>query len=309
MTNVCHPSLHASKWSQELRLSIADSLFDNSNEAICVTDSNESIVEVNPTLCQLSGYSREYLLGKTPRVLSSGLQNPAYFRAMWKSLLSSGEWHGEMWNRHSSGRLYAVRLNISAICNSAGELTHYLGIMADVTSKKLEQEELEKKANHDPLTGLPNRTLLMDRLNQAVAQSQRTGLSLAICFLDLDGFKPINDCHGHSVGDEVLREVARRLSISIRHGDTVARVGGDEFVILLWGLNDISECTQTLNRIIADIAPPIPVGDMQVAVTASIGASIFPLDGEDTMLLIAQADSAMYRSKLAGGNRMSYFSS
>lgn len=305
--NICHPSAEASEWSQELRLSIAESLFNNSIEGICLTDAGERIIEVNPTLCQLTGYSKEELLGKTPRIFSSGVQNHEYFATMWRSLLDTGQWQGELWNRNKAGELFATRLNISAICNEGGELRYYLGIIADITATKLVQVELEKNANHDALTGLPNRILLMDRLHQAMAQAQRTRLLLAICYLDLDGFKPINDSHGHAAGDQVLIEVARRLNGSVRVGDTVARIGGDEFVLLLWGLDDLPECDKTLSRVISDISSPIALNDWQAQLSVSVGVSIFPDDGVDSTTLIAQADSAMYRAKLAGGNRWRYF--
>lgn len=305
--NVCHRSSVANEWPEELRLKIADSLFNNSSEGICITDAGEQIVEVNPTFCKTSGYSREELLGKSPRVLASGLQDRDFFVAMWADLLDVGEWHGELWNRKKSGDLFAVRLNISAICNAAGEVSHYLAIMADVTAMKVQQQEWEKNANHDQLTGLPNRTLLMDRLHQAMAQSIRTNLVLAICYLDLDGFKPINDIHGHKAGDTVLVEVAERLHRSVREGDTVARVGGDEFVLLLWGLAGVEECNHTLARVISEIDRPIAIGHAEVSVTASIGVTVFPQDGKVPVLLTAQADSAMYRSKAAGGNRFTFF--
>ncbi|MBV2234203.1 MAG: sensor domain-containing diguanylate cyclase [Sterolibacterium sp.] len=305
--NVCHRSSVANEWPEELRLKIADSLFNNSSEGICITDASEQIVEVNPTFCKTSGYSREELLGKSPRVLASGLQDRDFFVAMWADLLDVGEWHGELWNRKKSGDLFAVRLNISAICNAAGEVSHYLAIMADVTAMKVQQQEWEKNANHDQLTGLPNRTLLMDRLHQAMAQSIRTNLVLAICYLDLDGFKPINDIHGHKAGDTVLVEVAERLHRSVREGDTVARVGGDEFVLLLWGLAGVEECNHTLARVISEIDRPIAIGHAEVSVTASIGVTVFPQDGKAPVLLTAQADSAMYRSKVAGGNRFTFF--
>lgn len=179
--------------------------------------------------------------------------------------------------------------------------------MADITNKKMQQEELEKKANYDSLTGLPNRLLLTDRLRLAMAQSKRSDLLLAVCYLDLDGFKPINDVHGHEAGDQVLTEVAKRLSRSVRAGDTVARVGGDEFVLLLWGVENIQECDRTLERIVVDIDSPIALANIQVSVTASIGVSVFPINGDDPNLLTAQADSAMYRSKQAGGNRYTHF--
>jgi diguanylate cyclase (GGDEF)-like protein/PAS domain S-box-containing protein len=304
---VCHRSSAANEWPEELRLKIADSLFNNSSEGICLVDADERIIEVNPTFCKISGYLKEELFGKTPRMLASDLQDRDFFVTMWADLLDAGEWHGELWNRKKSGDLFAVRLNISAICNSVGEVSHYLAIMADVTAMKVLQQEWEKNANHDQLTDLPNRTLLMDRLHQAMAQSKRTGLVLAICYLDLDGFKPINDIHGHKAGDAVLVEIAARLRRSVREGDTVARVGGDEFVLLLWGLAGIEECNHTLARVVSEIGRSIAIGHAEVSVTVSVGVTVFPQDGKDPALLMAQADSAMYRSKVAGGSRFTYF--
>jgi diguanylate cyclase (GGDEF)-like protein/PAS domain S-box-containing protein len=288
-------------------LSIADSLFNNSSEGICITDAHERIVEVNPTLCSLTGYAKEELLGNTPKMFCSGLQSDEFYAEMWKSLKSSGQWRGELWNRHRSGSLYASRLNISAICDDEGKVTHYLCIQADITAAKVYQQRLEKNANYDDLTGLPNRLLLMDRVHQAMAQAQRTGLLLAICYLDLDGFKAINDSYGHEAGDQALIEGARRMARSVRTGDTVARVGGDEFVILLWGLKDRDECDQTLSRVVADIASIQSLGPLDVALTVSIGVSLFPVDGTDVSSLMAQADSAMYQSKAAGGSQWRYF--
>lgn len=302
-----HPATVSEPCAEALRLKIADSLFNNSSEGICVTDAFERIVEVNPTFCRIAGFSKDELLGQTPRVMASGLQGGDFFTSLWAELRTAGEWHGELWNRRKNGELFAVRMNISAIHNAQGEVSHYLAIMADVTAMKVQQQEWERSANHDQLTGLPNRTLLMDRLHQAMAQSLRTGLILAICYLDLDGFKPINDIHGHEAGDTVLVEIAARLRRSVREGDTVARVGGDEFVLLLWGLAGIEECHQTLNRVIAEVDRPLALGDTEVAVTVSIGVTFFPGDGKDPVLLTAQADSAMYRAKLAGGNRFSRF--
>lgn len=297
----------ADAWPLEIRLGIADAMFSNTREGICITDSNERIVEVNPTLCALTGYSRSELLGKSPRMFSSGLQSPEFYATLHDSLDETGQWAGELWNRHSTGSLYACRVNISAIRDAQGRVTHYLSIQADITPAKIQQERLEKCANYDDLTGLPNRVLLLDRLHQAMAQAQRKGLMLAICYLDLDGFKAINDKHGHETGDQALIEVARRMAAAVRVGDTVARVGGDEFVILLWGLKDSLECEHTLGRVVSEVAAITSLGALEVALKVSIGLTLFPQDGIDTAVLMAQADSAMYRSKIAGGGCWRYF--
>ena len=235
------------------------------------------------------------------------LDNDELYTEMWISLRDTGQWRGELWNRSKLGQLYACRLNISAICNERGKVTHYLSLQADITAAKVYQERLEKNANYDDLTGLPNRVLLLDRLHQAMAQAQRTGLLLGICYLDLDGFKAINDSYGHATGDQALVEVARRMGRSVRAGDTVARVGGDEFVILLWGLGDKKECDYTLSRVVSDVSAITSLGGFEVALTVSIGVTLFPQDGTEIDTLMAQADSAMYRSKMAGGSGWRYF--
>ena len=280
----------------------------NSSEGICITDAGERIIEVNPTLCRLTGFSKEELIGRTPRIFHSGMQDAGFYELMWASLAQTGQWQGELWNRNRDGDLYAIRLNISVVCDEANQVSNYVGIMADVTSAKLQQVELEKCAHHDVLTGLPNRILLADRLNQAIAQVSRTRLLLAVCYLDLDGFKAINDRYGHATGDDVLREVARRLSSTVRLGDTVARVGGDEFILLLWGLDQAAECEKMMDRIIAEIAKPVLPTHQPSSLTVSVGIAICPLDGTTLTELLACADSAMYRAKLAGGSRFAFFS-
>jgi len=305
---ICSLPNIACDWPSKLWMRVAESLFNNSSEGICVTDASEKIVAVNPTFCQLTGFSRLDLLGNTPRVFHSGLQDYTYYQAMWNTLHKTGQWRGELWNRKPDGSLYAVRLNISVVFNDSDQIANYVGLMADITHAKLHVQDLEKTVDHDALTGLPNRTLLVDRFTQAEAHSIRTNLILAVCYLDLDGFKAINDSYGHAVGDDVLKEVAARLKIAVRVGDTVARIGGDEFVLLLWGLRDINECKETINRIVRDIArpilPPTYVSDLSV----SVGIAIYPFDGEDRCELLARADSAMYKSKLAGGNRFTFWS-
>lgn len=288
-------------WPLSLRLGVADAMFAHTSEGVCITDTSERIVDVNPALCVLTGYSRQELLGNTPEIFSASLQSAELKAQRHASLDSTGQWAGEVWNRHRTGRLYACRVNMSVIRDGCGQIIHYLSIQADITPAKIYQERLERSANYDELTGLPNRGLLLDRLYQAMAQAQRTGLMLAICFLDLDGFKSINDMHGHEAGDLALIEVAKRMAAAVRTGDTVARVGGDEFVILLWGLKDSVECDQTLGRLVATVAAISSLGEFEVALTVSIGVTLFPQDGVVPGVLMAQADSAMYRSKAEGG--------
>lgn len=286
----------------ESRLRLADCVFNNACEGICITDASECILEVNPTLCRMTGYQARELVGKTPRVFSSGLQDTAFYAAMWQTMAGSGQWSGELWNRRRDGSFLPVHLNLSAVRDAEGELTHYVGIMADVSETVSRIEALEKRVNTDHLTGLPNRLLLADRLRQSIAQSLRAGTLLAVCYLDLDGFKMINDSMDHEAGDELLVELSRRLLAAVREGDTVARIGGDEFVLLLWGLGRVEECAASLSRIVAEAARPVAVRDCTVAISASIGVALCPLNGVDPTELMACADVAMYRVKQSGGN-------
>lgn len=293
-------------WSVESRLRLADSLFNNSSVGICVTDTAEHIVDVNPALCQLTGFGRQALLGKTPRVFSSQLHDKAFFGHIKQALAANGQWQGEVWNRHRNGELYAIRLDIAAVYDQQQTITHYVGIMVDITQRKLQMQALEKSAHFDTLTGLPNRLLFSDRLHQALAQADRTGTMLAICYLDLDSFKEINDLHGHPAGDTVLREVASRMAAAIRTGDTVARLGGDEFIVLLWGLEQQMECHHMLDRLLQAVRRPIPLAQGSVLPALSIGVALYPVDAAAPDVLLALADAAMYRSKTAGGNRITY---
>jgi diguanylate cyclase (GGDEF)-like protein/PAS domain S-box-containing protein len=294
------------KWSMQSRLRLADSLFHNASEGVCITDLNQRILEVNPTLCKITGFERSILLGKTPRIFSSGLHDKEFYENIWRAIQQQGQWQGEVWNRHACGALYAVRLNISVGCDAHGDVSHYVGIMEDITQQKLHLEALEKNANIDPLTGLPNRLLFSDRLLQAISQADRTDTTLAICFLDLDHFKSINDLYGHQSGDTVLQQVAMRISSSLRNGDTIARLGGDEFVLLLWGMKQAEECPQILERIMQATCQPIALEHTVAFPAASIGVAMYPADAATADTLLALADMAMYRAKAQGGNRIVY---
>ena len=215
----------AQKQSEE-RLQLAASVFTHAREGIVITDANGAILDVNETFTQITGYTREEVLGQNPRLLKSGLQNPTFYRKMWRSLREEGQWSGEIWNRTKSGDVYPEMLTISAVRDEAGRVSRYVALFADITELKDKQRQLEKIAHYDVLTGLPNRVLLADRLRQAMVQAQRRKQSLAVAYLDLDGFKEINDNHGHVVGDQVLSRLASRMKFVLREGDTVARLGG-----------------------------------------------------------------------------------
>lgn len=287
----------------EDQLRLTAKVFSNTLEGITITDVSGNITDVNEAFCRISGYTREELIGKNPRMLQSGQQSQLFYSAMWQEILAKGHWAGEVWNHRKSGEAYAQWLSISAISNEEGRVTHYAGIASDITLIKHHEKQLERTAHYDALTGIPNRTLLSDRMKQAISRTAREQNMMAVCYLDLDGFKPINDTLGHEAGDRVLIEIAQRIQNTIRGGDTVARLGGDEFVILLLGQERGEECSQMLNRLLAAIAEPIDILDKLVAVSASIGVSIYPLDDEDTDTLLRHADQAMYVAKQSGKNR------
>jgi diguanylate cyclase (GGDEF)-like protein/PAS domain S-box-containing protein len=284
-------------------LRITASVFDNSQEAIVITDANNVIIDVNPAFTHITGFGRDEVLGKNPKFLSSGRQDPAFYKAMWNSLKQAKAWRGEIWNRRKNGEVYAELLSISAICDDAGKVQRHVGVFSDITYFKDHEAELSLVANYDALTGVPNRRLLADRLRQAIALAQRGGKMLAICYIDLDGFKEVNDLHGHETGDRLLVDISRRLQEVLRAGDTLARLGGDEFVLLFNDLAEEAECFQVLDRVMQTIAAPVQLAGHQVAVSASIGVTFYPADDEDGDTLLRHADQAMYVAKQTGKNR------
>ncbi|MDP2770370.1 MAG: EAL domain-containing protein, partial [Giesbergeria sp.] len=289
------------------RLQLAASVFTHAREGITITDTHGTIIEVNDTFTRITGYSREEAIGNNPRMLQSGRQGPDFYAAMWHSLTTDGHWTGEVWNRRKSGELFAEIITISAVRNLLGAVTHYVALFTDITSLKENERKLERIAHYDALTGLPNRVLLADRLQQAMARCQRRGHSLAVAFIDLDGFKAVNDLHGHEQGDGLLVALAQRLQSSLREGDTLSRMGGDEFVAVLSDLENTKDCEPVLERMLHAAADPVRLGDTLFQVSASIGVTLFPADGVEPDLLIRHADQAMYQAKQAGKNRYHLF--
>jgi diguanylate cyclase (GGDEF)-like protein/PAS domain S-box-containing protein len=287
----------------EENLRITAGVFDSSQEAIVITDADNTIMDVNAAFTRITGYSRLEVLGKNPKLLNSGRQGKDFFKQMWQALQQDKSWRGEIWNRRKSGELYAEMLSISAICNNEGRVKRYVAVFSDISHIKAHEDELRRVAHYDALTGIPNRALLADRMKQSIAQTTREHNMMAVCYLDLDGFKTINDTMGHEAGDQVLIEVADLIGKTIRGADTVARIGGDEFVVLLLGLHRAEECVSTLERLLAAIAQPVTLKGRTYTVSASIGVSIYPLDEEDPDTLLRHADQAMYVAKQSGKNR------
>ena len=292
---------------EELRIA---AIAFQAQEGIIVTDADGVIVRVNRAFTNLSGYSAEEAIGKTPALLKSDRQDAMFYHDMWQSLRTTGYWQGEMWNRRKDGKIYAEWLTISAVTTADGATTHFVGTFSEITANKEAEAEIHRLAYYDPLTYLPNRRLLNDRLCQSIAQSQRAGTRVAVCYLDLDGFKDINDRFSHEAGDQLLVEVAGRLKACVRAGDTVARIGGDEFVVLLSNLADDEECRVALDRLLQATSAPYVVDDIvQTGISASIGVSLFPSDPVDADTLVRHADHAMYAAKQAGKNRYQWFDS
>jgi diguanylate cyclase (GGDEF)-like protein/PAS domain S-box-containing protein len=293
--------------SERMRLSA--SVFDHAHDGIFITDAHANIVEVNYAFTQITGYSREDALGRLPQTLGFVTYDESLLDLLWLQAESNSEWRGETWNRRMDGDVYAAWLDIFCVRDEAHHIKNFVGLFSDITQAKEQQQNLERMAYHDPLTQLPNRALLSDRLQQALARAERSGELLAVCCLDLDGFKPVNDTLGHEAGDYLLVQLAVRMSACLRDSDTVARLGGDEFAVLLCGLQNIDECTQTLERLLSVIKTPYTIGDKSVTVSSSIGYTIFPDDGCEPDTLLRHADHAMYQAKLNGGSRVQQFDS
>lgn len=291
----------------EERQRLAASVFDNAHEGIMITDPDGVILEVNVSFTELTGYPREEALGKTADMLKSGHHDANFYDEMWRKIHDEGYWRGEVWNRKKSGEIFVVLLTISSVRQRSGEISHFVAIFSDITLIKQHQQRLEHLAHYDALTQLPNRMLLGDRLQLAMSQTERSGKTLAVCYLDLDNFKPINDQFGHSAGDYLLIEVAQRLKTCVRAGDTVSRLGGDEFVLLISNLADLHECDQAIVRVASTLAYPFHVSEHTVSISASIGVTLYPQDNADPDTLLRHADQAMYAAKQAGRNRYHLF--
>lgn len=305
VTGILHDVSERQQAERQIRL--AASVFEHAAEGIIITDERANILDVNAAFIRLTGYSRGEVVGKNPRVLQSGRHPPEFYQQLWSTLQRQGIWRGEVWNRRKNGQSYIEQLTISAVQTPEGKVSHYIGIFTDITQLKAHQNELEFMAHHDALTQLPNRALLADRLNQARARADRSRTLLAVAYIDLDGFKQINDTHGHEIGDRLLVETAGRLLSCLRAGDSVARLGGDEFVILLTDLPSKTECENALGRVLHSLAEPYLIEGHRLGVSASIGVALYRLDQTDPETLLRHADQAMYTAKQSGRNRFHYY--
>jgi len=290
----------------EEKLHLSSRVFRDTHEGIIITNADKVIVDVNPAFCHITGYSHDEVIGRNPSFLNSGKQTESFYKNIWKQLSLYGHWQGEVWNCKKDGELYAELLNISVLKDD-NNVTFYLGIFTDITQAKRQQEQLSRIAHYDLLTNLPNRVLLADRLSQTMLQCRRHNNSLAVVFLDLDGFKHVNDSHGHDIGDKLLIALSIRLKDALREGDSLARIGGDEFVAVLTNLGSVADCVPVLERLLAAAAKPVTVNDIVLNVSASIGVTIYPEDNLDAEQLMRHADQAMYIAKQMGKNRYHLF--
>jgi len=295
----------------EQQLRIAATAFE-SHEGMMITDANANILQVNHAFTAITGYEAADVIGKNPRILSSGRQNTAFYASMWESINNTGQWEGEIWNRRKSGEIYPQRLTIATVIDKDGVVTNFVSSLTDITSSKNAAEKIEHLAFYDPLTNLPNRRLLIDRLGQVLAASTRSGKLGAALFIDLDNFKALNDTMGHAAGDLLLQQVAERLINCVRETDTVSRLGGDEFVVILEGLGMQSfeaaaQAEVTANNILSSINMPYKLNDFEYSITSSIGITLFNDRELNIEELLKQADIAMYQAKKSGRNCLRFF--
>jgi len=292
-------------YENELRL--AQTVFDTTSEAIVVTDVKNRIQAVNPSFTQVTGYTEEEVLGRDPGFLSSGRQDGEFYHNMWVQLCETGRWQGEIWNRRKNGDLYAEWLSISAVHGDDGEISQYVAVFSDITKRIKAEEMIRHQANYDALTNLPNRNLFLDRLSRSMIRAKRNQTQVALMFLDLDRFKSVNDTLGHNVGDLLLQEAAMRISGSVRETDTVSRLGGDEFTVIIPDLHHVNDVEKIASKILKKLAKPFSIQGHEIFLSGSVGVTVFPDDGDDLEVLLKNADTAMYRAKECGRNDFRFF--
>lgn len=295
--------------SSESSLRLAYKVIEASHDAVMITDAKGIIQSVNPSFCKLTGYSADEALGQTPSLLSSGQHDQLFYQQMWQGLQQQGYWQGEIWNKRKNGEIYPEWLSISAVRNDQGAINQYAAIFSDITERKKREQKIHELAYFDELTGLANRRLFQDRLEQALANAKRHHHQLAVLFLDLDLFKRINDTLGHQAGDEALRQVAKRLQKASRAGESVARLGGDEFTMLVPECEAKEEIVKLAQRIVAQFELPFQIQQNELALTTSVGISIYPQHGHTASELLKCADAAMYQAKESGRNNYSIYNS
>ncbi|MFN3076411.1 MAG: EAL domain-containing protein [Alphaproteobacteria bacterium] len=291
----------------EAEMLLAASVFHNTAEGILISDPDVRTIAVNPAFTEITGYTAEEAVGKTPRILKSDRQDKTFYRNMWESLLLKGRWQGEIWNRRKDGEAFLAWETISVVRDDKGQILRFVSVFNDITELHRKDEHIRHQAYHDALTGLPNRQLLLDRLGLAIERARREGGQLAVLFIDLDRFKIVNDSLGHDVGDMLLIQISAWLQQCVSRSDTIARLGGDEFIVVLSDFASSGEVAEVAERIVAQLSQPMHLKGHEVRVGASIGIAMFPQDGNDVVALMQNADVAMYRSKSAGRDTFHFF--
>lgn len=289
------------------KLRLAEKIFESANDGIVVTDVEGIIQMANPSFLKTTGYKLGELRGLTMRILKSGQHDKLFYEMMWQTIKKTGQWTGEIWNKRKNGELYPEWLSISAIYDDGGKVILYSSVCRDLGERLKLEEKIRHQAFHDALTGLPNRLLFQDRLEKSLTLAKRTKKLLATIFLDLDGFKKINDTLGHDIGDLLLQAVAQRLLVSVRSSDTVARMGGDEFTIVLTEMKTPEDPRIVAQNVLEALGKPFVLNEHTIEVTASIGISLYPKNGQDVQTLMKQADIAMYIAKGSGKNKYHFY--
>lgn len=293
------------KKADELRL--ASTVFDSVDDAVAITDVDNRIITVNPAFTRITGYAADEVIGKNPKVLASGLQPPEFYKELWDALITTDGWNGEIWNRRKNGEVFVEWLSIKRVHDEDGNLTHHVAVFSDISERKATAERIQHLAHHDILTDLPNRILFTDRLQQAIANAKRESKHIAVLYLDLDKFKQINDTHGHDIGDLLLKEVAARLLDCVRDSDTVSRIGGDEFLVLLPTIEEEKDAILVAEKIRHTLNQAFELANYSLHISSSIGIAVFPEHGSDEITMLKNADAAMYAAKKHGRNNVKLY--
>jgi diguanylate cyclase (GGDEF)-like protein/PAS domain S-box-containing protein len=291
----------------EEKLRLSATVIEHIADGVVVLDAEGTIVAVNPAFTQITGYTEAEAMGRDRTLTRSGRHEQSFYEEMWQEQMDKGFWRGELWSVRKNGEMYLEFLTVSAVRDTRGRATHYVGVFSDITKAKESQEKLDHLAHHDPLTALPNRLLFHDRLQHALLRAARDGEQLALLFIDLDRFKNVNDTLGHHIGDELLKQVAKALQDRLREGDTLARLGGDEFIVLLENIENQYGASQVAEKLVQMFEEPFMVAGHELFVTCSVGISLFPDDAADLNMLIRNADVAMYQAKARGRNGFSFY--